>query len=624
MSQSESFDAFYARTSWNVTNQMHALAPGDPLADHAIREAYAKAYQQWYEVSTSPDPEAWVLGIAQDAYQRRRAEAAALSNPGSAVGHDPLSWPGMWRPERPAAAPAADPDATLDPRLAVTAGPGALAGDPTAGGATRDSGTSGWFTPASRGAIADEGPLAWPDQPAASQTAAIGEPAGVATMPAQAFQRPMSRPRGGLLPRLLGSRRNLMAVATAVVVLLGGGIYLAVSSAKSGRSGSPPGSPGPGAKSSAHMLGAGQTGSRSAIPWSLIGPGWTLAEFSNVQPAGNGSATGSGTNVTYLVDPVGGKYRIRTTAGTAPQLLAWSGNAKEALYSAGGGQSYGLLTLATGELTPLQLPAGVTVLGFTRPEGLNLLAVAVTNAKYRLERFSLAGAYRATIGTMQRPAGATSPPLLNALSSPDGTIAVWGVDGDGMQVVSNAGGLIRRLRMPGAGSPKSCTPISWWSANQVLAYCSAAGQPDTGRLWLAAVDGGQPIALTGMSGSPSGQGVLTGAWQAGGAVFVTSRTFAQCQGAPSGPGGQQILQVSSGGAEAGVKVPASTNNYASVVAAIDGRLLVLAQTSCPGTSSLIWLNPSTHTAQTELGAPSTEAGVVGAVPYGSGPAAIAG
>src|SRR5215469_1923064 len=127
MSQSESFDAFYARTSWNVTNQMHALASGDPLADHAIREAYAKAYQQWYEVSTSVDPETWVLDIAKDAYERRQAEAAALSNPGLSAGHDPLSWPGMWRPERPAPIPTADPDATLDPRPAANGGTSAAA-----------------------------------------------------------------------------------------------------------------------------------------------------------------------------------------------------------------------------------------------------------------------------------------------------------------------------------------------------------------------------------------------------------------------------------------------------------------------------------------------------------------
>src|SRR5580658_5704344 len=71
----ETFDAFYARTVWNVTSQMHALADGDGAADHAIREAYARAYQQWYEISVFPDTEGWVLRAAQDAYQRRRPDA---------------------------------------------------------------------------------------------------------------------------------------------------------------------------------------------------------------------------------------------------------------------------------------------------------------------------------------------------------------------------------------------------------------------------------------------------------------------------------------------------------------------------------------------------------------------
>ena len=104
-------------------------------------------------------------------------------------------------------------------------------------------------------------------------------------------------------------------------------------------------------------------------------------------------------------------------------------------------------------------------------------------------------------------------------------------------------------------------------------------------------------------------------------MYVTSTTAAQCQTAASGPGGQQILQLGQGGAETPVSVPGSTNHHATVVAGVGARLLVLAQTSCPGTSSLIWLNLSTHAAQTVLTAPATEVGVVAAVPYGSGPAA---
>src|SRR5215469_2250939 len=98
MPESESFEAFYARTVWSVTSQMHALAGDDSAADHAIREAYAHAYQQWYEISGHPDTEAWVLAAAQEAYQRRRPEAVPTLGEPAPAGHDSLSWPGLYRP----------------------------------------------------------------------------------------------------------------------------------------------------------------------------------------------------------------------------------------------------------------------------------------------------------------------------------------------------------------------------------------------------------------------------------------------------------------------------------------------------------------------------------------------
>ena len=76
MSPPETFDAFYARTAWKVTSQMHSMTGQDSAADHAVREAYAKAYQQWYEVSGYRDPEGWVLKVAEDAFERRRGPQA--------------------------------------------------------------------------------------------------------------------------------------------------------------------------------------------------------------------------------------------------------------------------------------------------------------------------------------------------------------------------------------------------------------------------------------------------------------------------------------------------------------------------------------------------------------------
>ncbi len=157
MPDSETFDAFYARTVWNVTSQMHALAGDDGTADHAIREAYAKAYQQWYQVSGYRDTEGWVLATAKDAYERRRAEAGGLSRSAAAQDTDSGTWPGIYRPVAQPdrgggqhgggqGQPLADPDATVAPAWRSGAEAG---GSPS-------SGTPGNF-PAARGYRPDGG-----------------------------------------------------------------------------------------------------------------------------------------------------------------------------------------------------------------------------------------------------------------------------------------------------------------------------------------------------------------------------------------------------------------------------------------------------------------------------------
>ena len=127
MSDSETFDAFYARTAWKVTSQMHSMTgrDSDPeqdpeqsqadhnQADHAVREAYARAYQQWYEVSGYRDPEAWVLQVAAEAFERRRAQAASAGlDLGATEKADPGTWPGIYRPR---SAPQQEPAARVQP-----------------------------------------------------------------------------------------------------------------------------------------------------------------------------------------------------------------------------------------------------------------------------------------------------------------------------------------------------------------------------------------------------------------------------------------------------------------------------------------------------------------------------
>jgi hypothetical protein len=626
---SESFDAFYARTVATITSQMHALAGEDSAADHAIREAYARAYQQWYQVASYPDTEGWLLAVAKEAYQRRRPMAAAPLRDGPArAGHDPFSMPGLFRPATARVGSRGTGDTTLAPPAATPA-PGEPSswftpvpkspGPAGAGGTGPARGISGLFGGRARGAVNSAATA----QLAGDHPPTTGHPA-----------EPRQQGPGRLAGWSPGRRRPSVTVIALVIVIVlaaAGGIAYLVAAGNAGGHAAHKGTAAH-RKPAVQMLAAGRTGTRSAIPWSIVGPGWTLAEVSTAAPGPNGTARGAGHATAYLVDPEGGKYRIVTAGGVAPVLLAWSGDAQNALFevppgSAGGGVSYDLLSLTTGNVAVLPLPAGVTAVGFTRPDGLNILAVSQTATAFQLERFNLTGAYQATIGSLPRKAGmlgwqAYCGVACGVLSSPDGLFAVWGVTGDQMQLLSNAGGpVIRRLDVPGSGSPPSCVPLTWWNADTVLASCSVTGRPAASRLWLVPTDGSSPTALTTASGSPSGTGVVGGAWQGPGAVYVTSADAAQCSTAASGPGGLAVARVS-GGSLHRISVGGTTNHHTSVVSASGGRLLVLAETSCPGTSALLWLDPATGVTQTVLSAPASQLGVVAAVPYGNGPTAL--
>jgi hypothetical protein len=594
MPESESFDAFYARTVWNVTSQMHALAGQDSAADHAIREAYARAYQQWYEIADYPDTESWVLAVAREAYERRRPEAAARQATPTPPGHDSLSWPGLYRPRTPAATPA-DPAATIDGPLI------GMAAAPTVGAAAGPAAAAGGI-----GLV--QGPVA-----------------GVTAAPPRADQAPPPAPPGQPRTRRRidrpSSRRNLIALTAAIALIVAAGVIYLVTA------------PSPARQAAQHktstknqgavMLGAGKTGKLSAIPWGLVKAAWTLAEVSG-GPAGTNQP---GTITTYLVDPLGGRYQIKSwSPSVTPQLLGWSGNGMHALYavpndSASGSATYQLLSLQTGEMASLPLPAGVTAVGFTRPDGLAIVAVKQNPDAFKLQRYDLQGNFQATIGSLPRKPG--SPDWLpgcgtecGALSSPNGDTDVWGVTGDQMQVVGNADGKVTKLSVPGGAS---CVPLAWRDDTTVLAWCSVAGQPSAGQLWLVPSDSSTaPTQLTQTSGSPSGSGDLTGAWQTAGTTYATVTNFNQCQGVPSGPGGLAVVPVGSDGSlqqPISVQRPA-TNNHTSIVSATGGKLLVLAQTSCPGTSSLLRLNPSTGATTTLLAGQAGQVGVLAAVPFG--------
>ncbi len=127
------------------------------------------------------------------------------------------------------------------------------------------------------------------------------------------------------------------------------------------------------------------------------------------------------------------------------------------------------LQLRTGSITGFTLPAHVTAVGYTRPRGLNILAEEGTptslESKITLQRYNLAGQLQKTLATVTdlgqvayQPAGAQ--------------IAAGSLRG--LELISNQGGVIRSLPVPGVRY--GCGAVRWWSTSTILASCSTPGQ----------------------------------------------------------------------------------------------------------------------------------------------------
>jgi hypothetical protein len=188
-----------------------------------------------------------------------------------------------------------------------------------------------------------------------------------------------------------------------------------------------------------------------------------------------------------------------------------------------------------------------------------------------------------------------------------------------MRLVNNQGGMVRKLHVPNSGAARACTPLSWSDSGTVLANCAAPGQPSalSERLWLVPVDGTAATPLTSGSGAAGGDGYDLNASQVNGTWYVTQTSSAQCPAAPSGPGGLGIMQVAPGGTLTSVTVQGTTNTRNTVLAGVGRRMLVLAQTSCPGSYSLLSLDPASGASQVLLPAPDGEIGVTAAIPFGT-------
>jgi len=341
------------------------------------------------------------------------------------------------------------------------------------------------------------------------------------------------------------------------------------------------------------VLAAGQEGSLSAVPWRRVGAGWVLAEYW----AGRripGKKPTAGAAYLYLVNPAGGRYQLyRWRSSTNPPgLVDWSGDKTRALLSttlAGGLEQ---LVLATGKVTRLRLAGQAAVIGYTRPDGLNLLGSQQVGLRTRLARYTLTGRRDKVLTTIGMP-------YAGAVYSATGTMLAVAAP-RGLELVSNGGGVIRTLPVPRT-TVAGCSPSRWWNSKTILATCIPAGNNTRSRLWLVPASGGRPSALTPQRGARSRDFGDIGAWQ------LRSGLYLQALGAC---GTLEIARQAANGSIAILSVPGSRGSDRLLTAQGD-RLLVESPTGCFPGASLLWFNPSSRHANVLF-----TGGVIGAVPFG--------
>ncbi|MGO8959420.1 MAG: hypothetical protein ACLQFR_18940 [Streptosporangiaceae bacterium] len=355
----------------------------------------------------------------------------------------------------------------------------------------------------------------------------------------------------------------------------------------------------------ARELAAGQAGSRAEVPWGKVGPGWALALYSATQ-GGEGIKPKAGPATLYLVDPQGGRYSLFTwpvrSLRSRWYLEDWSGDVRRALFaseppfgSGGPPEHVYQLELRTGAVTSFILPPGVTSVGYTRPDGLNILAekgmLTSLHSKVALQRYNLAGKLQKTLAAVTDLAGTAYQPAGGRLAA--GSLR-------GLELISNAGGIIRSLPVPGVS--EGCTAVRWWNAATILASCSVGSQPGP-RMWLVPASGSRPTALTPVRHNNWDLGDFN-AWQLSSGLYVDG--LGAC-------GAVVIGRQLAHGREQMVNIPGSSSSL--IVNATSSTLMVERINGCSPGISLVWFNPATRAMTVAIKVAHNQHGVIGVVPY---------
>jgi hypothetical protein len=392
-------------------------------------------------------------------------------------------------------------------------------------------------------------------------------------------------------------RRAIAAIATVTAAVAAVGLAVPAMAAP----------PAPAAR----VLSGGQVAGRAAVPWSKVGPGWALAQYSASQ-GGEGVTPKTGPQTIYLVSPQGVRYRVYTfTAHSGwknSDLIGWSGDTRRALITRPGpegSETVDQLQLRTGSISGFRLPARVKAVGYTRPDGLNILAEkwkSSTSTTVTVQRYSLKGRLQKNLATVKGLGLLTGvsgiPP---APYNSKGTELAAGTL-NGLELISNGGGVIRKLPVPRVAG--GCTAVRWWSSATVLASCSVANDPGP-RMWLVPASGARPTALTPIrtGGNDFDLGDFN-AWQLSSGLYVDG--FGAC-------GSLVIGRQPAHGNEVRVNVPGSGSSL--IVNATRSTLMVERINGCNPGISLVWFNPATRKMTVAIPVGHHQFGVTAVAPY---------
>lgn len=339
---------------------------------------------------------------------------------------------------------------------------------------------------------------------------------------------------------------------------------------------------------------------RSSVPWSQAGPGWSLVQYSTAKQSGN--VLKGGTTALYLVDPRGQKFTVHSwknsQATPIPHLLDWSGDRQRALLvqqvSPTGGAHVEQISLVTDKVVnEFTLPSLTEPIGYTKPDGLNLLTIKFTynGTRVQLIRYNLAGVRQRVLAEITRP-------FADTLYAPDGTYLLATAP-SGLDQISNTGGVVKRFHPRPAQD--FCSPIRWWNSTTVLASCFRTPLDSVARLWLFHVRTGRSSPLAPVTGFNQNT-----AWYISSGQFLQESTICPV-----------LAQVFRNGSIH--KAPVPGNGSIQIVGAVGGRLLLTGQaTQCyySASASLLWFDPKQHKVSYLLRAAKNVIGVLAVVPFG--------